>query len=77
MSSSPQEPHISLDLIEWLSGVFPEQAPSRSESFEDLKWRGGQVFVVQWLKARYAAQQQEAMDNDQSIRGIQGNTNHV
>ena len=39
-------------LIDELDETFPEESPSRTESIEDLMWRGGQRNVVNWIKQR-------------------------
>jgi len=44
---------LSIDsLIDELDETFPEESPSRTESIEELMWRGGQRNVVNWIKRR-------------------------
>lgn len=39
-------------LLEELEEVFPELSPQFNESFEKLRWRGGQRDVVRWIRSR-------------------------
>jgi hypothetical protein len=39
-------------LLAELESTFPEESPNRTESLEDLMWRGGQRNVVNWIRER-------------------------
>lgn len=39
-------------LLAELEDYFPEESPGRTESLEDLMWRGGQRNVVNWIRER-------------------------
>lgn len=44
---------LSVDgLLKELNTVFPETSPDKGESYEDLRWRGGQRSVVRWIQSR-------------------------
>lgn len=49
---------VPLELIGELEKRFPDVAPRPRESFEDLRWRGGQVDVIRFLRLQYQAQQE-------------------
>lgn len=40
-------------LIKVLNETFPQEAPQRHETLEDLMWRGGQRSVVEWIIDHY------------------------
>jgi hypothetical protein len=44
-------------LLNELEDVFPEQSPEFGESYNDLRWRGGQRSVVRWIKDRIETDQ--------------------
>jgi len=51
--SLQQAQGLSTDsLLAELEETFPEESPGRTESYEDLMWRGGQRSVVNWIKQR-------------------------
>lgn len=49
-------PPISSALIDALDRAFPDKAPEKYETEADLKWRGGQVDVVRYLRAKLKEQ---------------------
>ena len=48
--SQEKFPFIPLPLLEDLERRFPERAPSKGETLEELMFRGGQVAVVRFLR---------------------------
>jgi hypothetical protein len=42
-------PLVSKELIEELDNRFPNRAPQSEEEYADLRWRGGQRSVVEFL----------------------------
>jgi hypothetical protein len=57
-----QFPTIPLELLRALDEHFPEKAPSSTETFEELKWRGGQVSVIRFLKSKFEEQNDNLLD---------------
>lgn len=50
-------PPIPRNVLEALQEVFPMRETTRLDTFEDLRWRGGQRDVVSFLERAYAEQQ--------------------
>ncbi len=50
-------PQLSEALIKSLNSRFPKLSPQKSEDIEELKWRGGQRNVVDFLASEFNEQQ--------------------
>lgn len=54
-------PPVTEELIQALLEHFPPHPPRQHESFEDLRWRGGQQEIIQFLVAVKEAQEEEGL----------------
>lgn len=50
-------PLVNKDLLEELNKRFPAKSPDRTETQNDLMWRGGQRSVVDFLNTIYEEQE--------------------
>lgn len=50
--------HVLDELIDELNEIYPDKSPQAGEDFADLRWRGGQRSVVDWIVSRRAATRQ-------------------
>jgi hypothetical protein len=49
-------PIFSREQVEHLKRVFPQRSPQLGESYDQLRWRGGQCSVIEHIEALYKAQ---------------------
>lgn len=61
---SKRFPYVPPELIAALDEAFPSLAPQKHESWEDLRWRGGQRSVVEFLKRHHDDQHRNALEGD-------------
>jgi hypothetical protein len=57
-----QFPNIPVELLRALEERFPEKAPSKTETSDDLRWRGGEVSVIRFLKSKFEEQNDNLLD---------------
>lgn len=49
-------PHVDLELLEYLEGLFPDRAPEPSDSMEQIRHKAGQASVARHLRSVYEEQ---------------------
>lgn len=57
-------PEITKELIEYLEGVFPDQAPSIKVGEREIWWNAGKADLVRHLRSIHDEQQQTILQGD-------------
>jgi hypothetical protein len=63
-------PPIPPDVLLALSKQFPERAPHAFETLEEMRWRGGQVSVVRFLRRMYDEQNKNILSPEDDAQDV-------